>query len=316
MEEQNMKKIFVLLVGVLSIGFVSAQNPEIWKTLKKQVNVFMANDLGRNGYYDQKPIAELMGQMADVVFPECVFAAGDVHHFEGVQSTSDPLWLTNYELIYSHPRLMIPWYPILGNHEYLGNTQAVLDYSHVSRRWSMPARYYTKVFEKGGTSVRFVLLDTTPLMQRHREETEKYPDACKQDHEKQLAWVDSLLTVSKEDWVVVIGHHPIYAETNREENERCEMQQTLDKILRRHHNVTLYACGHIHNFQHIRPKGSTFDYIVNSSASLSRNVGAIEGTIFCSSESGFSMIAVDRQELCLYMIDKNGKVLHTVRCSK
>ena len=38
----------------------------------------MANDLGRNGYYDQKPIAELMGEMADVIGPECVFAAGDV----------------------------------------------------------------------------------------------------------------------------------------------------------------------------------------------------------------------------------------------
>ena len=70
----------------------------------------MANDLGRNGYYDQKPIAELMGEMADVIGPECVFAAGDVHHFEGVRSVNDPLWMTNYELIYSHPELMIDWF--------------------------------------------------------------------------------------------------------------------------------------------------------------------------------------------------------------
>ena len=35
--------------------------------------------------YDQKPIAELMGEMADAIGPECVFAAGDVHHFEGTQ---------------------------------------------------------------------------------------------------------------------------------------------------------------------------------------------------------------------------------------
>ena len=56
-----------------------------WKGLEKQLNFYMANDLGRNGYYDQKPIAELMGEMADVIGPECVFAAGDVHHFEGVQ---------------------------------------------------------------------------------------------------------------------------------------------------------------------------------------------------------------------------------------
>lgn len=109
---------------------------------------YMANDLGRNGYYDQKPIAELMGEMADVIGPECVFAAGDVHHFEGVRSVNDPLWMTNYELIYSHPELMIDWFPILGNHEYRGNTQAVLDYTNVSRRWSMPGRYYTKVLRR------------------------------------------------------------------------------------------------------------------------------------------------------------------------
>ena len=48
--------------------------------------------------------------------------------------------MTNYELVYSHPELMIPWYPILGNHEYRGNTQAVLDYSQVCARWEMPAR--------------------------------------------------------------------------------------------------------------------------------------------------------------------------------
>ena len=45
-----------------------------------------------------RPIAELMGEMADVIGPECVFAAGDVHHFEGVRSVNDPLWMTNYEL--------------------------------------------------------------------------------------------------------------------------------------------------------------------------------------------------------------------------
>ena len=66
---------------------------------------------------------------ATVIMTRSVVAAGDVHHFEGVRSVQDPLWMTNYELIYSHPDLMLPWYPILGNHEYRGNTQAVLDYS-------------------------------------------------------------------------------------------------------------------------------------------------------------------------------------------
>lgn len=175
----------------------------------KPVSFLLANDLGRNGYYDQKPIAELMGQMAENVDIEAVVAAGDVHHFEGVRSVNDPLWMTNYELIYSHPELMIPWYPVMGNHEYRGNTQAVLDYAQVSARWEMPARYYTKVLENDDVTVRLVMIDTAPLLDKYRKDVEKYPDACKQDMDKQLAWMDSVLTVSKEDWVLVVGHHPI-----------------------------------------------------------------------------------------------------------
>ena len=60
-----------------------------WKALEKPLNFYLANDLGRNGYYDQKPIAETMGLMAETIDIEFVVAAGDVHHFEGVQSVSD-----------------------------------------------------------------------------------------------------------------------------------------------------------------------------------------------------------------------------------
>lgn len=66
-----------------------------WKALEQPLNFYIANDLGRNGYYDQKPIAETMGRMAETIDIEFVVAAGDVHHFEGVQSVSDPLWMTN-----------------------------------------------------------------------------------------------------------------------------------------------------------------------------------------------------------------------------
>ena len=252
----SLKRIFCTCCLLLSVWAVFAQGPSEWKALEKPLNFYLANDLGRNGYYDQKPIAELMGQMAENVDIEAVVAAGDVHHFEGVRSVNDPLWMTNYELVYSHPELMIPWYPILGNHEYRGNTQAVLDYSQVSARWEMPARYYTKVLENDDITVRLVMIDTAPLLDKYRKDTEKYPDACKQDMDKQLAWLDSVLTSAKEDWVLVVGHHPIYADTDKNDSERLDMEKRVDSILRKHNNVNMYLCGHIHNFQHIRKAGS------------------------------------------------------------
>ena len=313
-----MKKLSsIVILFVVALVSVMAQTPAEWAKLEKSVNFYVANDLGRNGYYDQKPIAELMGRMAETVGIECVAAAGDIHHFEGVTSTQDPLWMTNYELIYSHPELMLAWYPICGNHEYRGNTQAVIDYAKVSRRWEMPAKYYTKVIEDDGVTVRLVFVDTTPMIDKYREDSEKYPDAGKQDIDKQLAWVDQTLTDAKEDWVIVIGHHPIYAQSTKSEYERTDMQKRLNTVLLKHKNVAMYVCGHIHNFQHIRKPGCSIDYVVNTSGSLSRpEVKPIDGTQFCSGVTGFSLVCADKQELDLHLIDKDGKVVYTVSHKK
>ncbi|MBP8777715.1 MAG: metallophosphoesterase, partial [Bacteroidaceae bacterium] len=232
-------------------------------------------------------------------------------HFEGVRSVQDPLWMTNFELIYSHPELMIDWFPILGNHEYRGNTQAVLDYTKISRRWNMPARYYSRVFTKDSVTVRVIWLDTTPLIDKYRTDRVTYPDACRQSMDRQLAWLDSTLTASNEDWTIVIGHHPIYAETPKSDSERLDLQQRLDPILKRH-KVDVYACGHIHNFQHIRKIGSDIDYVVNSSASQARPVQPIEGTLYCSPEPGFSVFSLNATDLKVYMIDKKGNILYTL----
>lgn len=277
-----------------------------------QIRLFVANDLGRNGYYEQKPIAELMGRMAEQDDVEAVLALGDTHHYMGVESVTDPLWITNFELIYSHPELQVPWYPILGNHEYRGNTQAVVDYSQVSRRWQMPARYYSKVFEDDGVSLRVVFVDTTPLIDKYHKDTADYPDVAQQNMDAQLDWLDKELAQAKENWVVVVGHHPIYADTPKSSSERTDLQQRLDPILRRH-QVNMYICGHIHNFQHVRIAGTRMDYVVNSSGSLSRQeVKPIEGTVFVSGEPGFSILSGTKESLRLEMINQQGKVIHTV----
>lgn len=281
-----------------------------------QMRLLVANDLGRNGYYEQKPIAERMGKMAGELDVEAVLALGDIHHFMGVESVNDPLWMTNYELIYSHPELQIPWYPILGNHEYRGNTQAVLDYSNVSRRWQMPARYYSKVFEEDGATLRVVFIDTTPLIDKYHKDSLDYPSVPQQDAKKQLSWLEEELNGAKEDWVVVVGHHPIYAYTQKNESERKDMQKRVDPILRRH-NVDMYICGHIHNFQHLKPKDTTIDYVVNSAGSLARNkVEKIAGTVFASGEAGFSILSFTKDELFLDLVNAKGETIHSVKRTK
>lgn len=312
-----MKKILffisALIISIQSNAGVFAE----WKEKARDVNFLLISDGGRNGYYDQRTIAENMGRMAEDVWIRCVVAAGDVHHFEGVRSVQDPLWMTNYETIYNHPTLMLPWYPIPGNHEYRGNTQALVDYSQISARWRMPNDYYTQVIKGKKTSVRLVMIDTTPLIDICRDEVNVYPDAHLKDRDKQLAWLDSVLSVAKEDWVLVVGHHPIFADTPKKPGEQESMRKYVDPIIKKHGNVTCYVSGHLHTFQHIQKEDTSIDYIVNTSASQARpSVNKIDGTKFCSAQTGFSLICADKKNLTYYMLDKNGNIIYQINKNK
>lgn len=311
---KKMNRIIITALALLAIATAGAQTPKTISSVEGDINLLVANDTGRNGYYKQKQIARKMGEVADTIGPEAVIAIGDIHHFMGVQSVDDPLWMTNYELIYDHPELMIPWLPVMGNHEYEGNTQAVIDYSSKSRRWQMPARYYTKTWSDKGTSLRLVMIDTTPLIDKYRA-SDDHPDARLQDIDRQLQWVDSVLDSANEDWVIVAGHHPIYAQTSKKTSERTDLQQRLKPILVKH-GVPAYINGHIHNFQDIKVDDSPIHYITNSAGALSRKVKPTQGTLYCDSSEGFSIITADKNRLAVHFIDPDGNILHTIAIDK
>ena len=112
--------------------------------------------------------------------------------------------------------------------------------------------------------------------------------------------------------MIVLGHHPVFAQTSKSDSERADMQRVLLPVLHRYGNVAMYVCGHIHNFQHLRVAGDGIDYVVNSAGALARKVKAVDGTQFCSPEAGFSVISANKQSLALYMIDGRGVAINKV----
>ena len=314
------KKIFIVLFAVLlGYGFnaslVFSAEPYALTTVWPKgdyLSFFFVSDLGRNGFYQQKKVGDLMGQLAQVVMPSFVINSGDTFHFTGVESVDDPLWESNFESIYRHPDLHCYWYSVLGNHEYNGNSQAILDYSKKSRRWKMPARYYThvkKISDKA--NLRIVYIDTAPLIDSYRRNPEKYPDVPAQDAERQLAWIDSVLSVNKEKWTIVVGHHEIYSNNSIGYGDKVDLIEKLDPILRKH-NVDFYFCGHCHTFQHIKKESTDMDYVINSSGSLARPVDdkGGEGTLFCSPNEGFISCALTDNEFHMWFINYEGYVIY------
>jgi len=314
-----MKKIsglfLILLLWVNQANSQQLINPA--KLPSKAINFMVASDMGRRGVSEQKNIAVLMGKEADLNSISFVAVAGDPIHDNGVKSTVDSEWKDKFEDIYTASSLMkFPWYAVSGNHEYHGSVQAILDYSKISGRWKAPARYYSleKVIDKKGNKCLLVFIDTAPLIEKYRTDT-SYSDAGIQNLEKELKWIDSTLSVSKDRWKIVIGHHPVYADTEKEEAERTDMQKRLGTILESR-KADAYICGHIHNFQHIKPEGKSVNYIVNSSASQSRPVNKINGTRFCNPDPGFTVCSVTRSNFTFSFINHKGETVYNYTIKK
>ena len=265
---------------------------------------FVIGDWGRNGEHHQQDVANVMGQAGDNFEPEFVINVGDNFYCCGVASTTDPQWQVSFENVYKAHSLNIPWYSILGNHDYHGNPQAQIDYSKVSQRWKMPARYFTNVQE----GVRFVYLDTNPFNKKYVKNAHEYADVAQQDTKKQLAWLDSVLTTSPEVWKIVVGHHPVFS--TGKHGHTPELIEQLKPILDKHH-VQAYFCGHDHDLQHQQPADSGVAYFVSGAGSESRaNKPDPAMTKFAKATSGYMAVAIKKDLMMIYAIDYKGNVIY------
>lgn len=272
-------------------------------------NFIIATDMNRFGHFGQREVGYRMGDVAEAVGAEFVVATGDVFHYLGVQSVEDPIFRNCFEEMYTHPELQIPWYIIAGNHEYKGNTQALIDYSQISRRWTMPSLYYMKSIKDDGLTADLFFIDTPPLIDKYREDPEEYPDASKHSREEQLKWLEEALSKSKARHKIVFGHHPVYAETSKNPSEREDMQKYVDPLLRAY-GVDYYFSGHIHNFQVIRKPGSGVGYFTTAAISKTRDVRPIDGTIFCSSSPGFTVVSLKEDSITVYLLDGQARIIY------
>ncbi|MFA7416835.1 MAG: tartrate-resistant acid phosphatase type 5 family protein, partial [Rhizobium sp.] len=209
-----------------------------------------------------------------------VISTGDNFYERGVESTLDKKWRTNFEDVYSAPSLQVPWYAVLGNHDYGGSISAQIDYSKKSRRWIMPDRYFAVSKDLAGSSADFFFLDTQRMEGDTLLEIVTHRDA-----EVQLRWLDRSLTESRAPWKIVVGHHPIFSGGRYGDSKF--LGEHLKPILDRH-GVSMYLCGHDHHLEALKAEGVT--YFVSGSGSRSRPPHANKKSLFASPTPGFLLV--------------------------
>jgi len=313
--------IFVLLLAVFTLmaftpakktKAVSTQSAITLKTYKKALNFFVISDWGWSGGKDQQLVADGMVKQAEINDPQFIVSCGDNFQIAGVASTQDPLWKNNFEDVYKNVALQIDWYPVLGNHDYKGNTQAQIDYSNISRRWHMPAHYYSIVRKiNDSISARLIFLDTPPLVEVYHKKG-GYPDIEKQDTAQQMKWLANELA-SKEQWKLVFGHHPVYSASDKHGNT-AEMIQRVKPLLEKY-NAQFYFCGHDHDFQHLREKGKNVDYVVTGTGGEPRPSSKNELSLFSNSTPGFSEVTFHADSIRVVFMGANGVPQHVIERS-
>jgi len=274
------------------------------------LNFLVFGDWGRLGEQDQMEVAVQMGIAADVIKPQFIISVGDNFYEDGVASVDDPQWQTSFENVYSAPSLQVPWYVALGNHDYRGDCDAQIAYSHRSKRWNMPARYFIQTRHiDAATTVDFFYLDTTPMVKSYRQESGYRKHVITQDVGKQLAWFKAGLAASTAPWKIVIGHHPIYSGGGIfGHGDTAELIEDILPLLKQY-KVQAYFNGHDHNLQHLQAGAvNLFD---SGAGSQIRPVFRTKYTKFAEACSGFTTVALQADNMKVRMIDYRGKLLYT-----
>lgn len=269
-------------------------------------------DWGRNGADHQLAVAQQMGKWADLHANDFIISTGDNFYPSGVVSEHDPLWHYSFENIYTAFSLQWDWYPILGNHDYKSDPDAQVRYSGISRRWKMPARYYSRIFKlRDDKKVLMAFIDTNPMIPEFYTNSEYGPHVAGQQPEKQLEWLDQLLENSDAHWKIVVGHHPLYTAGPRTDNyDTLAVRKVLETMFEKR-RVDIYLSGHEHSLQHLKVEGKKFHQFISGAGSEITPVkNNLPYSRFARDQYGFFYFSINAEGLKCQIIDYQGHEIY------
>lgn len=313
--------IITLCLVVAESGSRNALNPYRFQSKNKNkdsLDFLLTGDWGWNSY-NQTLTAYQMGVYAWLIGAEFVVALGDNFYNDGVKNVTDIIWNTAFHDVYTSKYLQIPWFAILGNHDYHGNTTAQVARTDIDNGiWTMPDKYYYYTYDvPGGGTLCIVYIDTQIIdPSAHDTESIKDNPNWETNRQEHLDWLEAVLDQQNKTatWILVAGHYPIYSIGDSGDNQN--LITSLLPILKQS-NVHAYLCGHDHNHQHIFK--DNFHFIVDGSGGgrgpLGPNGLRHLGISDASNDMehyfvncGFSFVEVKSGSLKISFVDNLGRV--------
>jgi tartrate-resistant acid phosphatase type 5 len=249
--------------------------------------------------------ATSMDLISRIKQPSFILSLGDNFYPDGVESSTDEQWETTFRQIFTGKNLYCSWYSVLGNHDYLLNPQAQIDYYLEKRdmRWVMPYKYYyvTKTYEN--FTIQLVCIDTVQLdlisaPSLLPKEVIRREELSQSKSDTQLAWIEETLAASTADWLIVMGHYNLYTGGWHGSNRNLI---NLLKPLFTKYKVDMYLSGHCHNLEHLSDSG--IEYVISGAGAKKGYTSRIYQTKFNYESNGYTIHEINKNILKTSFID-------------
>lgn len=224
---------------------------------------------------EQSAVAAEMGIIAAQFNVKFILNVGDNFYANGAQNVSDPIFNIDFINVYTASSLQVPWYTMLGNHDYGGNVSAEVAYKG-DPRWILPSRYYTfDIAISSTTTVTFVVIDSNPISYNCPSNNPQtctggdpntvqfWTNVLSQNWTPQINWIQSTLAATSNDWIIAAGHHPNYW---IDEYSNPYITDVFNQ-----YGVAAYYCGHVHEMEHFLVDYDTTDYFISGAGSLAKD---------------------------------------------
>jgi tartrate-resistant acid phosphatase type 5 len=276
--------------------------------------------IGDWGSHDRRQ-GQVAAAMEDVAAKlggfHCGMLLGDNFYWSGVKDVNDPVWRTNFEEPYDTEHLgLMTWHGILGNHDYLGNAEAQIEYTAKSghRRWHMPGHYYQVDLGPGrdgwGDIVDPEAAKADPIVTLLAiDNDDGFTKRKDGSWATELRWLEERLAAlkGKPQWVILMAHHPIYSYSKHDPEEWAEAKTELKQLVEKY-PPAVYIGGDDHNMQAIDQHGTLF-VVAGCGGKNLYDVKDGPGMLFGAKEFGFALITAKRNKLTLEFINRAGITL-------
>jgi tartrate-resistant acid phosphatase type 5 len=272
-----------------------------------------------SGMDQQKQVADAMGAYAELNKASnavnFIIMAGDNFYGTGVISTDDPQWNDKFEKMYDPKRLSMPFFAVLGNHDWRGDqpdAQVAYPKAHPGTRWQMDGHYYKRQFasdsaETNAPPLADLFFIDTEAWNPADTHVKQYADPHLGD--KQMTWLEDELKNSRARWKIVVAHHPLYSNGEHGHDAQVKNLRTRLGPLFKQYGVDAFITGHDHDLQRIQVPGEPTVFLISGAGGKLRPRYWDDWKPFYASMPGFLAIRLTPNAMHGRFLDVHDKPL-------